>query len=788
MTAPTPRRPRAARPAAPLLASLAFVSPVFAAATTVGTAPPVVSAPPGAVRPPAPTQSAALARTLLIRAAPAPMGQNNGVRLWVHGDGSGAALQIRLLQTAADSAAGPTPIWVSAPVPLTFTGWHEVLLPKSKFTLRPDTAAAVDTMLPADAQGGDAPAAATPDWSRIDALGLELRVPKRTGVVVDDLSWVTLDAAGAVTAETSVDDFEKGDVAAWTAGGPAAQQSLLTYGLATLPGQAHGGRVAFKLDAVSPGYVRQTVQMAAVRKSLATTGKPYIVSIPASRFETVLPSSLPTPATTGTQLAIQACPEQIQAATFCLYSQAPLQNVSVSLPNDLQALGHVLPRTDIDVEIVKVRDLSGAGLLQDPDTVGPIPQLLVKDDRIPLSGTDTPIRLTGAPVTDIPADSTKQFWVTVGIPRGTAPGHYTGSLLVSGRGIAAPIPVRLDVNVLPLRLLSPAKQYGIELRSRLDAPPATLPSADGQLLVTDFVSKPILDQQLADITSHGFKITTLYDSPDTVWDAVAEYRRYGITDPYIYKGSGDPTTLEAVRKDHAAPSFLYYSNPDPVAQTQGRLAALTKGGLLATTYITRQADYDALQSNLEVPVYSRDSAYAQQLLRTRGQRQSSKRDWWYWPAGNADPQTNRLDCGLLLWRANLYGAFVPAYQTAFGADPYDETSAGAPAAFAAFRPEMLAYPVQGGVLDTVSWEAAREGITDVRYLTTLYTALRECKDAKIAKPLTDAAEAYVKALLDKPLALLPDSELDKARFQIATYAVQLRATVDTYNKTHKVTP
>ena len=265
-------------------------------------------------------------------------------------------------------------------------------------------------------------------------------------------------------------------------------------------------------------------------------------------------------------------------------------------------------------------------------------------------------------------------------------------------------------------------------------------------------------------------------------------KKYGISDPYIYKGDGDPAALEAARAEHQAPSFLYYFNPDPTAQTAPRLAALTKGGLTATTYISRQADYDALQANLEVPIYNRDSAYAQKLLQSHGQRLSSKRDWWFWAASDEDPDTNRLDCGFLLWRANLYGAFLPAYQEAFGTDPYDDTSAGAAPALAGFRPQMLTYPVQDGVLDTLQWEACREGVTDVRYLTTLYTALRECKDAHIQKPLTDQAEAYVKALLDKPLALLPDSELDKARAQIAAYAVTLRTAVDAFNKKNAPAP
>ena len=140
--------------------------------------------------------------------------------------------------------------------------------------------------------------------------------------------------------------------------------------------------------------------------------------------------------------------------------------------------------------------------------------------------------------------------------------------------------------------------------------------------------------------------------------------------------------------------------------------------------------------------------------------------------------------GVLLWKANLYGAFLPDYQTAFGTDPYDETSAGACPSKIAFRPLMLTYPVKDGVLDTLQWEACREGVTDVRYLTTMYAALRECKDAHIAKPLTTEAETYVKTFLTKPLANLPEGQYDTFRTHVASYAIRLRTTVDAYNKAH----
>ena len=421
----------------------------------------------------------------------------------------------------------------------------------------------------------------------------------------------------------------------------------------------------------------------------------------------------------------------------------------------------------------------------DPDTAGDVPELLVKDDRAALSGPAPAARLTGPAVCDIPADTTKQFWLTVSVPRNTPSNNYIGKLVVTGRGLPAPFSVRLVLSVLPLRLLSPAKQYGIDLRSRLDTAPAALPSADGKQLVTDFVSKDVLDAQLADIYAHGFTIATLCDSPDTLWDAVTEYKNYGLGSAYnLYKGDGDPQAIESGRTAHGCPALTYYTDPEPTAAALSRMAPLTKASIPNMTYIPRQADYDTLQADTDLAVYNRDSEYAQQLLRTKGQRVSQTRDWWYWPATDEDPKTNRVDTGYLLWRANLYGAFLPDFQTAFGADPYDETSAGACPSKAAFRPLMLTYPVKDGVLDTLQWEACREGVTDVRYLTTMYAALRECKDAHIAKPLVTEAESYVKTFLDKPLANLPDEQYDTFRAQIANYSMLLRKAVDTYNKAH----
>jgi len=738
-------------------------------------------------------------QTLLVRDDLPAVGTNNAVRLWVRGDRSGGSLRVRLLAPtrAASPAADPLPRdeWISTPVPITFAGWREVVLPQSGFSKRsaPPLPATMDLGLPADAQppqGADDAAIGGADWSQANALALDVTTNRQATLVVDDIAWVTLDAAGVGTATTPVLDFEQGNVGAWRPVGTSEAADAVQYGVVTQPGLVHGGRVAFRLTVTPPGLARG-VALYEAQGAMAATHKHYLVWTPASTLTRVLPQALPPRGGAGADVNITACPEQTASATFCLYSPAALQNVAVSVPQDLQSAGlgvaRALPRADMDIRVVKIAPQSGSGSLRDPDTAGPAPVLLVKDDRALLAGTDSRVRLVGPAVCDIAADTSKQFWLTVSVPRNTPAGSYTGRLAVSGRGLDAPFSVPVTLTVLPLRLLSPAKQYGVDLRSRLDPAPTALPSPDGRDLVTDFVPKETLDGQLADIAGHGFTIASLYDSPATLFDAVTEYRAYGLGTPYnLYKGAGDPQDVEKDRQAHSAPALSYYTDPEPNSAAASRMAPLVKAGIPSVTYIPRQADYDALSADADTLIYSRDSEYAQTLLRTGGKRTSMTRDWWYWPAAGADPKTNRVDAGFLLWRSNFYGAFLPDYQTAFGSDPYDENAAGAPASKAAYRPLMLTYPVHGGVLDTLQWEACREGVTDVRYLTTMYAALRECKDAHIAKPLVSAAEGYVKTFLNKPLANLPDDQYDKARLQVAAYAIALRQSVDAYNKAHGI--
>ena len=126
--------------------------------------------------------------------------------------------------------------------------------------------------------------------------------------------------------------------------------------------------------------------------------------------------------------------------------------------------------------------------------------------------------------------------------------------------------------------------------------------------------------------------------------------------------------------------------------------------------------------------------------------------------GPEEPETFRRNFGLLLWKAGFDGAMDYAYQHGFGHvwNDFDSTS---------YRDHNFTYPTVDGVVDTVQWEGFREGVDDVRYLTTLEKAIAEAPAAK-----ADVA-AEARAWLD---ALDPSGDLDELRGRTVEWIVKLK--------------
>jgi hypothetical protein len=80
--------------------------------------------------------------------------------------------------------------------------------------------------------------------------------------------------------------------------------------------------------------------------------------------------------------------------------------------------------------------------------------------------------------------------------------------------------------------------------------------------------------------------------------------------------------------------------------------------------------------------------------------------------GIEDPAVYRLNYGLNAWAFGFDGVMNYAYQHALGSiwNDFDHPQ---------FRDHVFAYPTSDGVVDTIAWEGFREGVDDVRYLSTL---------------------------------------------------------------------
>jgi hypothetical protein len=156
-------------------------------------------------------------------------------------------------------------------------------------------------------------------------------------------------------------------------------------------------------------------------------------------------------------------------------------------------------------------------------------------------------------------------------------------------------------------------------------------------------------------------------------------------------------------------------------------------------------------------------------------RSTPNRDYWRWSIPDQSPVRNRLFSGFLLYRTGpgFYGAFPGPYQRVTpGTSPYAAFEGGT--SVMVEHPAMTTFPVQGGVLDTIQWEAARAGIDDIRYIGALKANIRELKDAKKAKDATDAAEANLANFVGGALLSITPAEHQAARLDILRQAIELK--------------
>jgi hypothetical protein len=727
-----------------------LVLPVLAVIPLLCFVAPVVAAPP--------------VRTLLTRPISAAPAGADALRISIYGDKSGSQVQVRLLSSAQDGVLSG--YFAAAPIIVDFEGWKTFTLPLSDFSFGSDVNpdATKDGLSSKDTLTGSAQ--------------LQLAITSAASkLFFDDLGWTTASAAPTDALLASIETFEAGSVSDWKPAGDYDQIHSIRFGLTKVAPYVKNGIASLQV-VVRPELLdqRQMEKPVLDKRLKAQATQPYAIYI-RPPFEPVYPESVPKAAEAKTipTLGITACPGEMEPASFAVYSVKDIKGATIRLAVPPTGPGKkTIPASAIDLRVVRV----GKGL--NP------PELLVKDDREPLTGPLPVVRLTGEPVTDIDAETSKRFWVTVRIPANQAPGLYKGKLTFTANGIKpAGIPFTVEVSDLTLR--TAFLQYGIELKTRL--------ASEGETPGGSAVTPEILAAQLNDIRDHGVKLIMVSDTPANLQQELKAYKdaNLSLSGPVVVASlheGGEVAGVEGIKGQAGLPpSFdIYYHLPDGVTQAGDILSfgqavsAANRNGLVVAE-VQSTEDYRALTSALNdasgerlAPIYTVSSDYAQKIL-AAGKRSTPNRDYWTWNIPSQSALRNRLFAGFLLYKTGpgLYGAFP---------GPYGYVPQGTANPFAAFdpsadlsapRPQMAAFPVQGGVLDTVQWEAVSAGVDDIRYIGALKGYIRELKDAKKRKDATDAAESYLAAVASKPLLQLSPAQHQANRNGIRTQALKLKA-------------
>ena len=122
--------------------------------------------------------------------------------------------------------------------------------------------------------------------------------------------------------------------------------------------------------------------------------------------------------------------------------------------------------------------------------------------------------------------------------------------------------------------------------------------------------------------------------------------------------------------------------------------------------------------------------------------------------------------GLVLWKYDYDGAATNAYQHTFGAtwNDFDHPT---------YRSHTIAYPTVDGVIDTIAWEGYREGVDDVRHVTTLQKAIetaRKSNDGTLPRSV-ETAETFLRRL--KTGQDVETGNLDAIRREIIAHILSL---------------
>lgn len=475
----------------------------------------------------------------------------------------------------------------------------------------------------------------------------------------------------------------------------------------------------------------------------------------------VLPDTELSHGTGGQTISAQLARNELEAASFVIRSEEDIDSLQI-VASKLRGASGTLSTSAMDIKLVKAwyqGDEAWTGRYNKKKRRVLVPELMLNDDSlvavdiqnkrnylrvrddgvtryvdISTDGNETGARIIPVSEFDVrdaddlrpfllPRAFSKQIWITFRAS-GAAPGRYHGSItLRDDRDRSIEIPVDLDV--LQFRLCDPEIEYSMYYRGKLSEKGATISS--------EFKSRAQLRAELADMREHGIANPNVYQ-PVAPVKLLGEYlrlrREAGFSNETIYyhgirtgkKATGPYSYDEVIKRyEQIEPTLREHG----VTQTYVYGIDEARGELLRSQY---ELWRKLRRAGLKIYVSGRSEALAlvgeqlDLLIHRRtldpelalGFHRLGHRIFSYNnpQIGAENPAIYRKNYGLDIWRAGYDGVMNYAYMTSFQSswNDFDHKI---------FRDHNFVYPTSDGVISTIAWEGFREGVDDVRYVTTI---------------------------------------------------------------------
>ena len=528
----------------------------------------------------------------------------------------------------------------------------------------------------------------------------------------------------------------------------------------------------------------------------------------------ILPDERLVPGTPSTVIPVVAAPGEYEPASFVVSALSPLDSLTVAV-GDLRGEGGIIPGDRVDVRVVKCWYQAGTAWVgngQDKSKRILVPELLLHDDALVTVAAEkqedhlklsfpegekyvwisdpTEVARGGSlpvetfPVKDSPvllpvslqAGKTMQFWLTVHVPGTATAGTYEGNIaLKTAEATVAELTLKLDV--LPFELLPPYYTSSMDYHGK--------PGPGNGTIGSWGKSWAQFRSELENMVAHGLRNCQHYNITEDILGEVLRIRQeVGMDNRTLYLKNtipiGNPTDREALQtikervrdvleltRAYGTETVYFYGmderrGEELVSQRPAWTAVREAGGKIFVAGYEENIDLmgDIQDMHVRAGRPNREEVAKWHALGHKIFCYANPQ------TGVENPVVYRRNFGLVLWKYDYDGAATNAYQHTFGAtwNDFDHRT---------YRAHTIAYPTVDGVVDTIAWEGYREGVDDVRYVTTLQSAIEAARksDDPTRQRKADAAEEYLREL--KSGTAIETGDLDQIRQEIVGHILGL---------------